>query len=357
MRAVTPTLLQQALLGSLSTLLIATSTVLLRRRRLAFANAMLWVGMGTLGIIGALALPFVNTIGALIGVLPAAVFAGVASILLGTIAFILALQASRLERGLQDTSEAVGIKSVHPELRPASDDDVLALVPAYNEVRSIDAVVSSLRRLGLQVLVVDDGSSDGTGAQARRSGASVLALPTNLGVGGALRAGLRYARTQGFSAVVQCDGDGQHPAAAVQALLEGRATGIDLLIGSRFTRGFASVQGLARRSAIRALARSASGAVGHPITDSTSGLRIIQEPLLSELAETMPPHYLGDTFEVVYAAGRAGYEVRELPVEMVARQHGSSTATAATAAKMTLRAIITAGLRVHQTLRPRSSLS
>lgn len=355
MPGLTTTLVQQVLLGSLSILLVIAATTLLRNRRLGFAGAMLWVGMGGLGVLGALFLPLVNTIGAFLGVLPAAVLAAVASVLLGTIAFLLAMQVSRLERALQDTAEAVGMQRVAPELHPNPNRAMLAVVPAYNEAGSVEAVVDGLRALGLQVLVVDDGSTDGTGVVAHRSGASVLSLPTNLGVGGALRAGLRYARRQGFSAVIQCDGDGQHPPDSVAKLLAERSDDVDLLIGSRFTGGYSGIRGSARRGAIRLLALSASRASGRRITDSTSGLRIIREPLLSELCEHMPQHYLGDTFEVIYAAGRAGYIIREIPVMMAERAHGTSTASPTTAAKMTLRVFLATILGVHQPFARRSS--
>jgi len=343
----TQTVIQQAILATIALLLIVSAVRFLRRRSLTFSSGLLWLSMGSLGLVGALLLPSVNAIGALVGVLPAAVFAGFASVLLGVIAFLLSVQVSRLEHSLQNTVEWYGVSGVDPPLTPAESSSILAIVPAYNEVNSVGAVVSDLRELGLPTLVIDDGSSDGTAAAARAAGGSVLRLSTNLGVGAALRAAMRYARQQGFTAVLQCDGDGQHPPDAVSALLEERDDRIDLLIGSRFTAGFSDVKGIARRSAIKALSRIASQAVGTRVSDSTSGLRIIQGPLLDELAERMERHYLGDTFEIVFAAGKAGYEVAEIPVTMRERRHGSSTASQATAVRMTLRALITAALRIH----------
>lgn len=351
MPVLSTTVLQQTLLASLSVLLVAASASLLRRSRLGFAGAMLWIGMGTIGAVGAAFLPVVNAIGDFLGVLPAAVLTGVASLLLGTIAFLLALQVARIERSLQETVEAIGVQNVTPPLAPADDSSILALVPAFNEVDTIGKVVADLHALDLPVLVIDDGSTDGTGHAARQSGSSVLRLHTNLGVGGALRAGLRYARLQGFSTVIQCDGDGQHPPEAVAALLSNRSDEFDLLLGSRFDGGFAVIPAMSRRIAIQFLSRLASRAAGGRITDSTSGLRIIQGPLLAELARRMPSHYLGDTFEVVHAAGRAGYRIREIPVTMIERSHGTSTASTATAVKMTLRVVITSLLRVHLPLK------
>src|SRR5687767_6781063 len=89
-------------------------------------------------------------------------------------------------------------------------DRVVVVVPALNEVVTVGAVVAGLRSEGLPVVVVDDGSTDDTSAAARAAGATVLRLPFNLGVGGALRCGFRFAIANGYDAVVQCDADGQH---------------------------------------------------------------------------------------------------------------------------------------------------
>ncbi|NBO57289.1 MAG: glycosyltransferase family 2 protein, partial [Actinobacteria bacterium] len=112
---------------------------------------------------------------------------------------------------------------------------VLVVVPAFNEAESLGSVVSRIREFGFQVVVVDDGSEDQTSDVARAAGARVLTLPINLGVGGALRCGFRYAIESGFVVVVQCDADGQHSpdhiSSLIQALTE---SGASLVIGSRF---------------------------------------------------------------------------------------------------------------------------
>jgi hypothetical protein len=100
------------------------------------------------------------------------------------------------------------------------------------------------------------------------------------------------------------------------------------------------------------LARSASRATGTAITDATSGFRIISEPLLSQFARTFPAHYLGDTYEAVVSAGRAGYVVREVPVVIVDRAHGQSSASPLAAVRFTLRAVIVAATRLHFPIDP-----
>lgn len=219
---------------------------------------------------------------------------------------------------------------------------VLVVVPAWNEEATVADVVVTLRTHGYDVVVVDDGSTDDTAARARGAGAVVLRLPVNLGVGGALRCGFRYAVEHGYDVVVQCDADGQHPAAQIATLLEAQAaTGAHLVIGSRFRGDDAGMAvGGNRRLAMRLLARIASRAAGRPITDASSGLRAIARPLLDEFARSYPVHYLGDTFEAIVVAGRAGYHVEEVAVTMAPRQAGRSSARALAALAFLGRAVI-----------------
>jgi len=107
-----------------------------------------------------------------------------------------------------------------------------------------------------------------------------------------------------------------------------------------------------RRLPMRVLARSASAATGVPITDATSGFRLIQQPLLGEFARSFPAYYLGDTYEAVVSAGRAGYLVREIPAALAPREVGESSASIAQAIKFTLKSLSVATLRIHCTLRP-----
>jgi glycosyltransferase involved in cell wall biosynthesis len=203
----------------------------------------------------------------------------------------------------------------------------IVVVPAYNEVATVAAVVRSITSSGLPVVVVDDGSTDGTAIEAKEAGATVLRLPFNLGVGGALRCGFRWAVENNFNTAIQCDADGQHEASElhrmISAAVERRA---HLLVGSRFGAegGFESTR--TRRIPMRLLAAIATRAAKAPMTDASSGFRVIREPLLSEFARTYPVHYLGDTFEVLVEAGRKGYHVSEIPVQMHPRAGGVPSA-------------------------------
>jgi hypothetical protein len=230
----------------------------------------------------------------------------------------------------------------------------LVVVPALNERRSIFDVVASLRSSGFDTLVVDDGSTDGTGALARDAGAAVLTLPFNLGVGGALRCGFKWAVEHGYDVVVQCDADGQHRADQVALLLEAqRRTGADLVVGSRFAHDPDWDVGVARRVAMRVLCRVASRAAGTRITDSTSGFRCIAQPLLQEYTANYPTQYLGDTFEALVAAGRRGYRVVEVPAQLDQRRHGSSSAGRGASLRYLARAMIVTLLRIEIRLPPR----
>ena len=205
--------------------------------------------------------------------------------------------------------------------------DVLVVIPAFNEVESIGQVVDQVRTFGFQTLVVDDGSIDQTADVAHQYGANVVSLTLNSGVGGALRCGFRYAVENGFAAVIQCDADGQHLPSHLDDLVQAtNRTNAHMMIGSRFgSEKTTHDPSLLRRFAMLTLSKVAQHATKHSITDSTSGFRLIREPLLSELALNLPAYYLGDTFETVVVAGRAGYHVEEIGVAMASRKHGASS--------------------------------
>lgn len=231
-------------------------------------------------------------------------------------------------------------------------EDVLVLVPALNEEKSVGKVLTSLRELGYSVLLISDGSTDRTANIGRQCGVAVLELPINLGVGGALRAGFKFARSHGYRAVVQVDADGQHPAVEITALIHAaNETGADMVIGSRFLGGSApmKVKGI-RRLAMAVLARSAAAAADRPITDSTSGFRLICEPLLGQFASQFANNYLGDTYEAVVSAGRSGYRIIEISASLQDREHGVSTASTTSAIRFTLKGLGVALLGFHRRL-------
>ena len=205
--------------------------------------------------------------------------------------------------------------------------EVLVVIPAFNESKTIGQVVDQVVAFGFQTLVVNDGSTDETAKIAFEHGSRVVSLPLNSGVGGALRCGFRYAVENGFAGVIQCDADGQHVASHLIDLVNAtNQTGAHMVIGSRFrSESTTHHPSLLRRFAMRILSKVAQRATKNEITDSTSGFRVIRQPLLGELALNMPAYYLGDTFETVVVAGRAGYQIEEIGVAMAPRLHGTSS--------------------------------
>jgi glycosyltransferase involved in cell wall biosynthesis len=201
--------------------------------------------------------------------------------------------------------------------------DTLVVMPALNEEESVAAVVAEVfsKLPGVSVLVVDDGSTDLTIARARAAGATVISLPFNLGVGGAMRVGFKYALAHGFQNVVQVDSDGQHDPSGVPQLLAELATA-DLVLGARFAgTGDYSVRG-PRRWAMVALAAIISWLARTTLSDTTSGFRATGPRAVRLFAEHYPAEYLGDTIESLVIAARAGCTIRQVPVAMRPRAGG-----------------------------------
>jgi glycosyltransferase involved in cell wall biosynthesis len=219
--------------------------------------------------------------------------------------------------------------------------NIVVVVPAYNEAACISDVVAAVRSTGHECVVVDDASIDLTATIAEEAGATVIRLPINLGVGGALRAGFRYAVESGAHTVVQVDGDGQHPIDQISTLLDHLDSGdFDMVLGSRFAPGGkASPHSKMRRAAIRVLSTTLRRRGGVTISDPTSGFRAIRDPLLSAFATDFPHHYLGDTFEAYLVAARRGYRITEIPVAMQARQGGRPSAALPASVRAMLRAL------------------
>jgi len=231
---------------------------------------------------------------------------------------------------------------------------ILVVIPAFNEATTVGQVVLSVLQENLDVLVVDDGSTDQTAESARRAGAVVLSLPVNVGVGGALRAAFRFAVLRGYDTVVQVDADGQHPVHQISDLIEAaQSTGADLVIGSRYLSSDSTlVPTLPRRSAMWLLSAILSRAAQCTITDSTSGFRLIRRPLLAEFALEFPTYYLGDTFEATVRAAKAGYRIAEVPASLGPMLYGQSTAGTLKSLQLIVKAIVITQLRIHPRMHP-----
>lgn len=229
-------------------------------------------------------------------------------------------------------------------------ESTLVVMPAFNEEASVGHVVaevlSALPRVGC--LVVDDGSSDRTAIVARAAGARVAQLPFNLGVGGAMRVGFKYALEHGYRNVVQIDADGQHDPASVPGLIAGLGSA-DLVIGARFAgQGDYSVRG-PRRWTMKLLATVLSRTAHTRLTDTTSGLKASGPRAVRLFADHYPAEYLGDTIEALVIASRAGCVIRQIPVSMRPRAGGTPSHRPLKAALYLGRALIALAFAV---LRP-----
>jgi glycosyltransferase involved in cell wall biosynthesis len=207
---------------------------------------------------------------------------------------------------------------------------LLVIVPAYNEEASLKGVLESLPThasgLPVQVVVIDDGSSDGTAAIARAHKTPVLEMPFNVGIGVAVQAGFKYARDRDFPYAIQFDGDGQHRADQIDALIAPILSGEhDVVIGSRFLDKGSFRSSWARRIGIRLLRFMNSYLTGATITDSTSGFRAYNARAIKFLAGNYPHDYPEP--EAVVLLHRHGFKVLEIPAQMEPRQGGRSSIT------------------------------
>ncbi|MCB1004640.1 MAG: glycosyltransferase family 2 protein [Acidimicrobiales bacterium] len=203
--------------------------------------------------------------------------------------------------------------------------DLLFIIPAFNEEEALPGVLTELAGAypDADVVVIDDGSSDATAAVAREGGAVVLQLPYNLGIGGALRTGFRYAVRKGYQRGVQFDADGQHHPDEVPALLAGLDAGADMVVGSRFSDGRPGYKvGRLRKAAMGVLTVTMRRIAGKDFSDTSSGFRAFSRPVLEFFADTYPAEYM-ESVEALFTTVRAGYDVVEVPVTMRNRELGA----------------------------------
>lgn len=205
----------------------------------------------------------------------------------------------------------------------AARSSTLVIVPAWNEGESVGPTIREIMAQpeAWDILVVDDGSQDDTAVKAREAGATILSLPFNLGVGGAMRAGFRYAQRHGYTRAIQVDADGQHNPRDIAAVLDGLERA-DISIGARFAEvGDYSARG-PRRWAMRMLAAVLTRISGTRLTDVTSGFRAANIRAIDQYVDYYPAEYLGDTVDSLVNAVHAGLTVVQVPVAMRPRAAG-----------------------------------
>lgn len=204
----------------------------------------------------------------------------------------------------------------------------LIVIPAYNEEASLPEVLRELATTvpKCDVLVVDDGSRDATSAVAHAGGVRVVTLPFNIGVGGALRAGFRYAVMHDFDRVIQVDGDGQHEPDDIKVLIAALDRGASLVIGSRFADPSSTYKvGGLRWGAMRLLRLVVRVMSGRRFTDTTSGFRAFDRALIERFSRELSSEYMADTVEALLRALAEGYVVVEVPVRMRPRSGGQAS--------------------------------
>jgi glycosyltransferase involved in cell wall biosynthesis len=202
----------------------------------------------------------------------------------------------------------------------------IAIVPAFNEERNVGRVLDELRAIdpGLDVVVVSDGSTDRTAEVASARGAYVIRLPFNLGIGGAVQTGFRYAWEEGYELAVRLDGDGQHDPGELGVLVEPVVAGeADLAVGSRFVEGGGYRSSAARRVGIRILARVVSLIARQRLTDTTSGFQACNRRAIALYAADLPHDY--PEVEGMVMAIKHRIRLVEVPVTMREREHGHSS--------------------------------
>ena len=205
----------------------------------------------------------------------------------------------------------------------------IAIVPALNEEQTVGRVIDEIRAFdpGFDVVVVDDGSTDRTAGVAVDRGAHVVRLPFNLGIGGAMQTGFRFAFEHGYDIAVQIDGDGQHDPSQLSAILGPvLANEADLCVGSRFTGEGAYRSSFTRRIGIKIFARIVSAIVRQKVTDTTSGFRAINRRGIALFASDYPHDY--PEVESTVMLVKHKLRLREVPVEMRERGGGTSSITA-----------------------------
>jgi glycosyltransferase involved in cell wall biosynthesis len=203
----------------------------------------------------------------------------------------------------------------------------LAVVPAYNEAATLQGVVRSIRRNApeFDIVVIDDGSTDETAALARAEGIRTVRLPFNLGIGGAVQTGFKYASQHRYDYLVQVDADGQHDPHEIRKLIEVMRDdpGLDVVCGSRFIEDFKYPAPISRRTGIHLFAFVLSRIVGDRVTDPTSGFRLYNRRAIDLFSRDYPHDY--PEVEAVLMLHFHRLRMREYPVRMYRRGGGVSS--------------------------------
>lgn len=202
----------------------------------------------------------------------------------------------------------------------------LVIIPAYNEEGNLEKTIEDIKKNApdFDYVIINDCSTDSTLDMCRKHGYSYLNLPVNLGIGGAVQTGYRYAYYRGYDVAVQFDGDGQHDASFLKTMVkELEQSNSDMVIGSRFIEKEGFQSSALRRVGIVYFTFLIKLLTGKTITDPTSGMRMVNRKLLKKFTEDYPKDYPEPESVVAILAGN--YKVKEIPVIMKERMEGESS--------------------------------
>lgn len=213
--------------------------------------------------------------------------------------------------------------------RNRNGDNVLVLIPAFNEAGAVADVVREVRMVmpKATILVVDDASKDATVERASGAGAEVLRLPYHLGLGGCVQAGYRMAYELGYDYVIRVDGDGQHDPRYIPELLKAlRTSGCHMVIGSRFYEANGKHTSIVRAIGIWVFRLVLRPILGKPVHDPTSGFVGVNREALQVFSQSFPLEY--PEIEALVVLQRKRFRFEEVPCKMRARKAGRSSITA-----------------------------
>ena len=298
---------------------------LVKNKRVKEEYSILWFAMSFFLLYMSFDRLAIDRLGRLVGV---AYAPSVLTLLTTGFTFLLLIHITivitRLSEQNKELIQELGLGRLRSASRSA---DLLVIVPAFNESDSIEGVIRDLQGINLQldILVVNDGSGDATSAKAKAAGGLVVDLPKNLGIGGAVQTGFKFANRNDYQYAVQFDGDGQHIAAEIPKLLDHlNSKNANMVIGSRFIEkhgGYRST--FARRLGIKVFEGLNSLLIGQRVTDNTSGFRAYDQSAIAFLAQHYPVDYPEP--ETVILLGRNNFIIFEVAAEMRERQAGGSS--------------------------------
>ncbi len=217
----------------------------------------------------------------------------------------------------------------YKDLKTQKRADILVMIPAYDEGRNISGVIEEVKQYWwgkVDIVVINDGSSDDTSIVAKQSGVQVIDLPFNLGIGGAVQTGYLFASRNDYKFAVQIDGDGQHDPSCLGNLLEPVLSGsADIAIGSRYIEKTSYKSPISRRVGMFIFSLMLKVFTGWRIYDPTSGYRAANRKVINMFAKSYPTDY--PEVESIMALRKKSFKIKEIPVVMNQRKEGYSSIT------------------------------